>query len=126
MRATAAVVRSMKRCASPSSRSLVAPRQQLGVAGDGAQRLLQIVRGDVGELLEIGVRARQLLGAPPQRVLGLLALGDVDAHADQARAVVDEHALAGEEVRRRGAVLGDEVGLRRRLALAERLRDARQ
>ena len=50
--------------------ALVAPRQQLHVAGHHAQRLLQVVRGHVGELLELGVRARQLL-------LGALALVDL-------------------------------------------------
>ena len=39
----------------------IAARQQLGEAGDGAQRLLQVVRGDVGELLELLVGALELL-----------------------------------------------------------------
>ena len=38
----------------------VAALEQLAEAGDLAQRLLQVVRGDVGELLELGVRAREL------------------------------------------------------------------
>ncbi len=38
----------------------VAALQQLAEAGDLAQRLLQVVRGDVGELLELGVGALQL------------------------------------------------------------------
>ena len=40
--------------------ALVAARQELGVRGHHAQRLLQVVRRHVGELLELGVRARQL------------------------------------------------------------------
>ena len=40
----------------------VAALQQLAEARHLAQRLLQVVRGDVGELLELGVRALQLLG----------------------------------------------------------------
>jgi hypothetical protein len=44
--------------------------EQLQVTGDHSQRLAQIVRNGVAELLEFGVRALQLL-------LGLLAFGDV-------------------------------------------------
>ena len=36
----------------------VAAREELGVADDHPQRLLEVVRGDVGELLELGVRTR--------------------------------------------------------------------
>ena len=71
--------------------ALVAARQQLRVARHHAQRLLQVVRGDVGELLELGVRARQLvlLGAQrrlgaKQRLLGALALGDVAGGGEDA------------------------------------------
>ena len=56
---------------------LVLALDQLHVAGDHPQRLLEIVRGDVGELLEFLVGARQLLGRVFQSVLGLLAVGDV-------------------------------------------------
>ena len=47
----------------------VAAGEELGVARHHAQRLLQVVRGDVGELLELRVRAdefveRALLDAP--------------------------------------------------------------
>ena len=62
-----------------SSFALVALAEQLGVARHHAQRLLQIVRGDVRELLELGVAAVQL-------VLVALALGDIDDRR-QARAV---------------------------------------
>ena len=40
---------------------LVAPRQELGVIGDHPQRFLEVVRGDVGELLELLIRSRELL-----------------------------------------------------------------
>src|SRR5688572_10053507 len=39
----------------------IAALEKLGVARDGAQRLLQVVRSDRGELLQLGVRAGQLL-----------------------------------------------------------------
>lgn len=64
--------------------------QEVHAAPDRAQGLLEVVGGNIGELLEIGVRARELCGTLrdpmlQQRVavlqdrLGLLALGDVDA-----------------------------------------------
>ena len=56
---------------------LVLALDQLHVAGDHPQRLLQVVRGDVGELFEFLVGSRQLLGRAFQRFLGLLAIGDV-------------------------------------------------
>jgi hypothetical protein len=44
----------------------VAAREELDVAPDHPQRLLQVVGGDVGELLEVGVRPLELLpGALP-------------------------------------------------------------
>ena len=73
---------------------LVAAREQLRIAGHGAQRLLQVVRGDVGELLQVGVRALPARGALGDRLLGALALGDVDPHADHAGAAVDHDAPA--------------------------------
>ena len=42
--------------------ALVAALEQLAEARDLAQRLLQVVRGDVGELLELGVGPAQVLG----------------------------------------------------------------
>ena len=42
-------------------------RQPLGERAHLAQRLLQVVRGDRGELLELLVRARELGGAPRER-----------------------------------------------------------
>lgn len=38
----------------------VAPLEELGEAGDLAQGLLEVVRGDVGELFELGVGAPQV------------------------------------------------------------------
>ena len=63
--------------------ALVALRQQLRVARDHPQRLLQVVRGDVGELLQLPVRALQIGVRPAQRLLRAHALRDVQAGADQ-------------------------------------------
>ena len=77
--------------------AVVAAAQQLQVAGDHPQRLGEVVRGDVGELRELGVGALELGG--PHRHLALLParLGDVaaDGHpADQAPLlVVERHGL---------------------------------
>jgi hypothetical protein len=46
---------------------------QVGEAGHRLQRLDQVVRGCQGEALELGVRARELLGRGPQGLLRLLA-----------------------------------------------------
>ena len=62
--------------------ALVAPGQQLRVAGHHAQRLLQIVRGDVGKLPQFLVRAVQLLHLLQKMRFGLLAHADV---ADRRR-----------------------------------------
>ena len=62
--------------------ALVAPGQQLRVAGHHAQRLLQVVRGDVGELPQLLVRAVQLLHLLQKMRLGRLARADV---ADRRR-----------------------------------------
>ena len=51
--------------------------EQLDEAGHRPQRLGEVVRGHIGELLEVGVRARELLRGPAQLFLGLMALGDV-------------------------------------------------
>src|SRR5215217_2141653 len=51
--------------------ALVAPLEHLGEARDLAQRLLQVVRGDVRELLELLVGALQLAGLLDQRALGV-------------------------------------------------------
>ena len=53
--------------------------QELHEARHGAERLGEIVGGDVGELLEVGVRALELAAAArAERLLDPLALGDVD------------------------------------------------
>ena len=62
--------------------SLVAPGEQLRVAGHHPQRLLQIVRGDVGELPQLLVGAVQLLHLLQKMRFGLFAHGDV---ADRRR-----------------------------------------
>ena len=51
---------------------------------DLAQRLLQIVRGDVGELLQFGVGSRELVGPFLQRLLGVLTRGNVQEEGAQA------------------------------------------
>ena len=49
----------------------MAALEQLQVAVDHAQRLGEVVRGDVGELLELGVGALELARVLGQRALGL-------------------------------------------------------
>ena len=68
----------------------VLPLEQLAEVGDLAQRLGQVVRGDVGELLEIGVGPREVFAALQQhgpRTLDPRELaGDARAHrVDVAR-----------------------------------------
>src|SRR5690606_30554460 len=41
--------------------AVIAARQELRIAGHHAERLLEVVRSNVGELLELGVRSRKLL-----------------------------------------------------------------
>ena len=53
----------------------VALLQELREARDLAQRLLQVVRRDVGELLEVAVGAPQLLGLLGEQLVGQLDLG---------------------------------------------------
>ena len=55
--------------------------------------------------------------------LRTLAFADVDPHADQAGGALEQNALAGEEVRVGGAVLGQERRLDARLSLLEDLGD---
>ena len=57
--------------------ALVAPGQQLGIAGHHAQRLLQVVGGDVGKLSQFLIRAIQLCHLLQQAGFGLFAGGDV-------------------------------------------------
>src|SRR5260221_3708868 len=60
----------------------VATLYQLRIARHHAQRLLQVVRGDVGELLELGIGALELVVRLRQRHRGALALGDVVEDGD--------------------------------------------
>ena len=78
-------------------------------AGHHAQRLLQIVGGHVGELLQLLVGAGQFLGRLPQGVFGLFALGDVPEHDDDADDVLllDDGGRA-EFHRKRGSILAHE------------------
>ena len=55
----------------------VAPLEHLGEARDLAQRLLQVVRGDVGELLELLVGALELARLVDQRALGIAQRADL-------------------------------------------------
>src|SRR4051812_3309979 len=85
----------------------VAAHHQLRIAADHAQRLLQVVRGDVRELFQLGVGALQLLVRHVQGGLGLLARADVVEDGDlverAAGAVaLDRHAEVDPH---RGAVL---------------------
>ena len=71
----------------PSAPERLAALQQLGVHRDRRQRRLQVVRGDRGELLELGVGARELgVGALE---LGLAALERVGHRVEAAREVAD-------------------------------------
>ena len=78
----------------------VAALQQLGEARHLAQRLLQVVRGDVGELLELGVRALQLLGVLLQDGVGLPRRGqlvqDALAHGVHVRGQVGHFPRTGQ------------------------------
>ena len=67
MRLAPSTAKAMYWSARSSSWPAVAPLQQLAEARHLAQRLLQVVRGDVGELLELGVGALQLLGLLVER-----------------------------------------------------------
>src|SRR6266511_1196581 len=53
----------------------VALLEELHVARDHPERLLEVVRGDVGELLQLGVRSRERVRLLPERALGGAALG---------------------------------------------------
>ena len=50
---------------------LVASLQELDEAAHGVKRLAEVVRGDGGELVEVAVRASELLGLDGQVMLGL-------------------------------------------------------
>ena len=59
----------------------VIPLEQLHAARNGAQRLLQVVGGDVGETLQLGVGLTELDDRLPEGGLCLFALGDVAEYA---------------------------------------------
>ena len=58
----------------PVELAVVAAAQELEVGGDHPQRLGEVVRGDVGELLELRVGALEVAGALLERALGPAAL----------------------------------------------------
>ena len=58
--------------------------QQAGVAEDRRDRRSQLVGDEPEELVLDRVRGMQGLGGGPQRVLGALAVGDVDEDVDRA------------------------------------------
>ncbi len=60
------------------------PLQQMQEAADHADGFLEIVRGDVGELLELGVGALKLVGQPFE-LLDVLLVGDVLGHHQAMR-----------------------------------------
>ena len=59
---------------------VVAP-QQVGEGADLAEGLLEVVRGDVGELLQLAVALQQRRVRPFERLLGTLAFGDLGPEA---------------------------------------------
>ena len=59
------------------------------MVADRAQRLLQVVRGDIGEILQVLVALAQALGLLFQPPLHLLALGDVAQDAAVKPAVAE-------------------------------------
>ena len=75
----------------------VAALQQLAEARHLAQRLLQVVRGDVGELLEVGVRARELAAAAVELLAGPFGVGQLadDEHAHRLDVLAELGDLAG-------------------------------
>src|SRR5574341_1244391 len=76
--------------------ALVAPAEELRIARHHAQRLLQVVRGDVGELLQLRVASFQLFVRGAQRRLGVALRGDVVEDRDfverlARRVALDRH-----------------------------------
>ena len=89
--------------------SLVAPLEELEIAGDHPQRLLEIVRGDVGKFLEVGIRAAQFRGKVLEVGVGALQFGDVARHAEESgeRSLLVAEPGDGEQHGDAGAVLAD-------------------
>ena len=56
---------------------VVALPEQLRIGLNGAQGLLKIVAGYIGKLLQVGVRARQLLSPARQGLLSAKPFGDI-------------------------------------------------
>ncbi len=83
---------------------MVAAVEQLGIAGDHAERLLEIVAGDVCELFELAVAAAELFALMGERFFAFLESGYVSDDSDVA---VD---LAGFSADRGGAA-GDAGGV---------------
>ena len=80
--------------ASPSSLPLHRRSRSWLKLDDRAQGLLQVVGRDIGKLLEVLVRARELARVDPEPLFGLLSVGHVLGHAEQveraARRIMDD------------------------------------
>ena len=63
----------------------VALLYQVDVAGYHPKRLLEVVRGDVGELLQLDVGARQFLRLPLQGAVGVYRFGVQQRVGERAR-----------------------------------------
>ena len=76
--------------------SLVATAQQAHEAGHHPQRLLQVVRGHVGKLLEVLVRAGQVVGGLLQGLFGPLAVGDVVHGEDHVPLAIQDERIGAD------------------------------
>lgn len=65
----------------------VALSEELDVAGDEPEGLLEVVRGDVGKLLEVAVGAFELGEGGVEALFGESAGSDVDGDADLVEGV---------------------------------------
>ena len=84
--------------------STMPTQQEVEILGDGPQWLLQVMRTDVDELLQLGVRPDQVLGAMGGHLLGL-ALG-----LEQAGAVHGDGGLGGDAEDQPFVIRGEAVG----------------
>ena len=80
--------------------ALVALLENLHAPRHGPQRFLQVVRGDVGELLQVDVGAGQFVGGFPQFGLGTLPLGDVVDEFTVSTALISQAELADGQIHR--------------------------